>query len=132
MDNHLTHLCPKLEEAARILSLPPVMLKNHFPHNQHMASSSLNAKNVASGSQNPLVEDDDHLWINMVKYEVNVATRSHNYSSSQTIPSLKSPPPLKMSLQIEKIEPPPRIMKGVLKFSTHNPNARVVHKLLYC
>jgi hypothetical protein len=29
-----------------------------------------------------------------------------------------------MTLQIEKPEPPPRIPKGVLKRSTHNPNAR--------
>jgi hypothetical protein len=29
-----------------------------------------------------------------------------------------------MNLQIEKPEPPPRILKGVLKRSTHNPNAR--------
>jgi hypothetical protein len=29
-----------------------------------------------------------------------------------------------MNLQIEKLEPPPRIPKGVLKCSTHNPNAR--------
>jgi len=31
-----------------------------------------------------------------------------------------------MTLQIEKLEPQPRILKGVLKHSTHNPNARVV------
>jgi hypothetical protein len=29
-----------------------------------------------------------------------------------------------MPLQIENLEPPPRILKGVLKRSTHNPNAR--------
>ena len=29
-----------------------------------------------------------------------------------------------MTLQIEKLEPQPRILKGVLKHSTHNPNAR--------
>jgi hypothetical protein len=38
-DDHLIHLCPKLVETTRILSLPPSMLTNHFPHNQHMASS---------------------------------------------------------------------------------------------
>jgi hypothetical protein len=32
-----------------------------------------------------------------------------------------------MPLQIEKPEPPPRILKGVLKCSTHNPNARATH-----
>jgi hypothetical protein len=102
----------------------PSVLTNPFPHNQHMASSSSNARNVASGSQNPPTQDNDHLCINMVKSEVNVATRSHDYSSSQTVPGLESPPPLEMPLQIEKPEPPPHILKGVLKHSTHNPNAR--------
>jgi hypothetical protein len=32
-----------------------------------------------------------------------------------------------MPLQIEKPEPLPRILKGVLKCSMHNPNARVAH-----
>jgi hypothetical protein len=90
-----------------------------------MASSSSNAKNVASGSQNPPTQDGDHLCINVVKYEVNVATRSRDYSSPHTVPGLKSPPPPEMPLQIEKPEPPPRIPKGVLKRSTHDPNARV-------
>jgi hypothetical protein len=81
--------------------------------------------NVAGGSQNPSLQDDDHLCINMVDVKVNVATRSRDYSSSQAIPGLESPPPpLEMNLQIEKPEPLPRILKGVLKRSTHNPNAR--------
>jgi hypothetical protein len=54
---------------------------------------------------------DDHLCINMVKYEVNVATRSHDYSSPQTVPGLESPPPPETPLQIEKPEPPPHIPK---------------------
>jgi hypothetical protein len=53
-NDHLTHLCPKVLEAARVLSLPHVVMTNPFPHNQHMASSSSNAINVVSGSQNPL------------------------------------------------------------------------------
>jgi hypothetical protein len=31
------------------------------------------------------------------------------------------------NLQIEKPEPQPHISKGVLKRSTHNPNARAAH-----
>jgi hypothetical protein len=60
----------------------------------------------------------------MVKSDVNVATQSHNYSSSQTAHVLESPPPPEMPLQIKKLETPPRILKGVLKLSIHNPNAR--------
>jgi hypothetical protein len=72
-------------------------------------------------------QDGDHLCINMVNSQVNVATRSRDYSSPQTVPGLEYPPPLEMPLQIEKLEPPPRILKGVLKCSTHNPNARATH-----
>jgi hypothetical protein len=32
-DDHLTHLCPKLVEATRLLSLPLFVLTNPFPHN---------------------------------------------------------------------------------------------------
>jgi hypothetical protein len=115
---------PKLVEVARLLYLPPIVMTNPFPHNQHMASSSSNARNVAGGIQNPLTQDGDLLCINMVNSQVNVATRSRDYSSHKTIPGLESPPPPEIPFQIEKPEPPPRILKGVLKCSTHNPNAR--------
>jgi hypothetical protein len=91
------------------------MLNNPFPHNQHMASISLNSGNVAGGSQNPLTQDCDCLCINMVKYKVNVATRSHDYSSPQTVSGLESTPPPEMPLHIEKSNPPPHILKCVLK-----------------
>jgi hypothetical protein len=75
--------------------------------------------NAAGGSQNPPLQDGDRLCINMVDAKVNVATRSRDYSSSQAIPGLEyPPPPLETTLQIEKPEPPPRILKGVLKRST--------------
>jgi hypothetical protein len=64
--DHLTHLCPKLVEAVRLLSLPPVVLVNPFPHNQHMDSSSLNDENAVSGIQNPPMQDDDayaSIWL---------------------------------------------------------------------
>jgi hypothetical protein len=60
----------------------------------------------------------------MVDVKIDVATQSLDYSSKQTIPGLESPPPLETTLQIEKREPTTHIMKGVLKRSTHNPNAR--------
>jgi hypothetical protein len=61
----------------------------------------------------------------MVDVKVNVATRSQDYSSSQANLGLESPPPPpEMNLQIEKLEPPPHIPKGVLKHSTYNPHDR--------
>jgi hypothetical protein len=80
-------------EAAKILSLPPAMMTNPFPNNQHMASSSSNGENVVSGSQDPPTQDDDHLCINMVTCKVNVATQSHDYSSPLIVLGLESPPP---------------------------------------
>jgi hypothetical protein len=94
IDNHLTHLCPKLAEVASLLSLPPIVLTNPFPHSQHMDSSSSNSRNVVSGSQNPPTQYSDHLCINMVKSQVNVATRSCDYNSTQNVTGLESPPPL--------------------------------------
>jgi hypothetical protein len=124
-DDHLTHLCPKLAEAARLLNLPPAVLTNPFPHNQHLASSSSSTGNAPGGSQNPPSQDGDRVCINMVDAKIDIATRSRDYSSSKASTSLEAPPPPpEMNLQIEKPEPPPRIPKGVLKRSTHNPNAR--------
>jgi hypothetical protein len=54
-DDHLTHLCPKLAEAARLLNLPPAVLTNPFPHNQHLALSSLNAGNASGGESKPII-----------------------------------------------------------------------------
>jgi hypothetical protein len=75
-DEHLTHLCPKLVEDARILNIPPAVLTNPFPHNQHMASSSSNAENVAGGSQNPPSQGGDRFCINMLDEKIDIATRS--------------------------------------------------------
>ena len=67
-DDHLTHLCPKIEEASRILSYPPSVLTNLFPYNQHMALGTSNTGNVSSGSENPSTYEGGHLCLNMVKY----------------------------------------------------------------
>ena len=110
-DDHLTHLCPKLMEVARLLNLPPVVLTNPFPHNHHLASSSSKAGNVSDGSQNPLSQDGDHVCINIVDVKIDIATHSRDYSSSKSSTSLEAPPPPpKMNLQIEKLEPPRTIL----------------------
>jgi hypothetical protein len=120
-------MCPKREEAARLLAQSLTMLTNPFTHNHHLASRSKNTRNVTIGGKNQHSQHGDRLCINMVDAKIDVATRSRDYSSKQTIPSLESPP-LEMTLQIEKLEPLPHIPKGVLKHSTHNPNARTSHK----
>jgi hypothetical protein len=92
-----------------------------------MASISSNDRNAVSGNQKPPTHDDDCLYVNMVKFNINVDTQSRDYSSSQAVPGLESPPPPEMPLQIEKPNPSARIPKGVLKRSTHNPNARAAN-----
>jgi hypothetical protein len=120
-----THLFPKLTEVARLLNLLSGVLTNPFPHNQHLASSSSNAGNVLGGIQNPPSQDGDRVCINMVDAKFDIATLSRDYRSSKASTILEDPPPPpNMNLQIEKPEPLPHIMKGVLKFSTQKPNAR--------
>jgi hypothetical protein len=97
-DDHLTHLFPKIEEATRLLSQLSTMLTNPFLHNHHMASSSSNAINVAGGNQNPLAHEGDCLCVNMFKSQINLATWSRDYSSSQLVPGLESPPPPEIPL----------------------------------
>jgi hypothetical protein len=74
------------------------VLKNTFPHNQHMALGTSNTKNVSSEIQNPSEHERDHLCVNMVKSQIDVAARSHDYGSSQTFIGPKSPPPPKTPL----------------------------------
>jgi hypothetical protein len=100
------------------------VLTNPFPHNQHMASSSSNVGNVASGSQNPPTQDNDRLCINMVKSQVNVATRSGDYSLFIDCSRSRVSPSSGDTFTDQKTRALPHILKGVLKHSTHNPNAR--------
>jgi hypothetical protein len=74
---------PNLWKLRGFINLPPAVLTNPFPHNQHMASSSSNAENAPGGSQNPPSQDGDRVCINMVDAKIDVATRSRDYSSSK-------------------------------------------------
>jgi hypothetical protein len=128
-DDHLTHLCPKIEEASRLLSQPPVVLTNPFPHNQHMASGTSNTGNASSGSQNPSTHEGGHLCVNMVKSQIDVATRSRDYGSSQTVVGPESPPPRETPLQIENWNLTSYSERST-KCSSHNPNARASQNYL--
>ena len=39
-DDHLTYLCPYIDEASRFLAQGPAMLTNPLPHNHNMNSNS--------------------------------------------------------------------------------------------
>ena len=81
---------------------------------------------ASSGTSNPLDTTSVHGCINMVNYK-NVVMLSKDYGTSQ--PDLgKEPAPLESPLHIgnpmDKPNIAPRIPKGVLKHSGHNPNSR--------
>ena len=101
------------------------MLTNPLPHNKNMNSRTHDPHSASGGDQNPPETSTGHGCINMVR-ATKVVTRAKDYGSSQ--PDLgKEPPPTESPLRIEnpmdKPESEPRIPKGVLNCSGHNPNA---------
>ena len=98
------------------------MLTNPLPHNQNM---KLRTHDQSGGDQDPL-EGSGHGCIDMV-CATKVVTRVKDYGSSQIgIGKEPGPPgtPLHIEKLVDKPEVAPRIPKGVLKCSGHNPNAR--------
>ena len=121
-DDHLTYLCPRIEEASRFLAQGPAVLTNPLPHNQNINLKS----HDQSGDDHDLLEGSGHGCINMVR-AAKVVTRAKDYGSSH--PSLGKEPdppgsPLHIEKPMDKLEATPRIPKGVLKHLGHNPNAR--------
>jgi hypothetical protein len=53
-DDHLTHLCPKIEEASRLIVQHLVVLTNPFPHNQNMTSGTSNTRKCIEWGSKPL------------------------------------------------------------------------------
>ena len=102
------------------------MLTNPLPNNQNMNSRTIDPHCASGGDQNLPEANTGHGCINIV-CATKVVTRSKDYDSSH--PELgKEPTPPESPLHIEKPtdkpEVAPRIPKGVLKRSGHNPNAR--------
>jgi hypothetical protein len=91
--DHLTHLCPKMEEGLRLIAHQTIVLNKLFPHNQNMTSGSYNTASASSGIQNPSTHDGGHLCVNMVKSKFSVANQTQDYDSSQPIFGPDPPPP---------------------------------------
>ena len=97
------------------------MLTNPLPHNQNMNSNFHD-----QSSENDRPETSAHGCINMV-HAAKVVTHVKDYSSSQPSPGKEPDPPgypLRIEKPTDKPEAAPRIPKGVLKRSRHNPNAQ--------
>ena len=96
------------------------MLTNPLPHNQNM-----NSKYHDQSSDDDPPKGSGHGCINMI-CSAKVVTRTKYYSSSQPSPG-KEPDPLGSPLCIKKptdeLEAAPRIPKGFIKHSGHNPNS---------
>ena len=120
-EDHLTYLCPRIDEASRFLVQGPAVLTNPLPHNQNMNSRT---HDQSGGGQDSL-EGSGHDCINMVR-ATKVVTRAKDYGSSQ--PNLGKEPgppgtPLRIEKPVDKPEAAPHITKGVLKRLGHNPNS---------
>ena len=125
-DNHLTQFLPRMEYSSKFKAQGPAMFTNPLPNNQNMNSRIVDPGCASGGIQNPSKAASGHGCINMVN-ATNVVMRVKDYGSSQSDLG-REPTPPESYLQIEKPtdkpEVPPRIPKGVLKCSGHNPNAR--------
>ena len=75
-DDHLTYLCPRIEEASRFLEQGPAVLTNPLPHNQNMNSKS----HDQSGDDHDPLKGSGCACINMVR-AAKVVTRTKYYSS---------------------------------------------------
>jgi hypothetical protein len=127
-EDHLTHLCPRLAEAQKLLvQQQPVVLMNPFPHGKNMAQASTSSS-MEGGSQGPPAPTNNNLTTNiyMMNVEANIATRARDYRMSESVEKGKEATNPPTPLQIEKAvgEMMTHIPKGVFKKASHNPNVR--------
>ena len=95
-DDHLTHLCPHVEDASKFIAQGPTMFTNPLPNNQNMNSMTVDPSCAFGGTQNLLEAASGHGCINMV-ISTKVVMCAKYYGSSQ--PDLgKEPNPPKISL----------------------------------
>ena len=99
-DDHLTHLCPRMEDASKFITQGPIMFTNPLPNNQNMNSRTIDPGFASGGNQNPSEAASGHGCINMMSATKVVAHMKY-YGSSQ--PDLgKEPSPHEIPLRIEK------------------------------
>ena len=80
-EDHLTHLCPHMEDASRFIAQGPAVLTNPLPHNQIMNSRTNHPHCASSGDQNPSEANTSHGCISMVR---KVVTGVKDYGLSQS------------------------------------------------
>ena len=125
--DHLTHLCPKIQDAQRLLSQQgssstQAVLTNPFPQGQKLVVGANQNPGASSGGTQ---EGEIPSNIFMMSAHVDVATRSRDYGGEESSKA-KEVPDATEPLHITKptVESMPRIPKASSKRSTINPNAR--------
>ena len=74
-DDHLTHLCPRMEDASRFIAQGPAVLTNPLPNNQNKNSRTIDPSCASGGNQNPSEAASGHGCINMIS-STKVITRT--------------------------------------------------------
>jgi hypothetical protein len=126
VEDHPTHLCPRLAEAQKFFTQQQqAMLTNPFQHGKNLTQASTSTK---GGSQKTIPPPNNSSSANvyMVRGDALIMTRAHDYSKPSASEKGKEAEIPSLPLQIEKTlgETMTRIPKGAFKKASHNPNAR--------
>jgi hypothetical protein len=129
MEDHLTHLCPRLVEAQKFVTQQQqAMLTNPFQHGKNLTQASAS---MEGGTQEncPPPNNPSSVNIYMVRGDSFISTRVHDYSKPSASEKGKEDDLPYLPLQIEKTlgEIMTRIPKGAFKKASHNPNTRASH-----
>jgi hypothetical protein len=129
VEDHLTHLCPRLAEAQNFVTQQQqTVLTNPFQHGQNLTQASASTE---GGGQKTCPPPNNLASMNvyMVKGDAFLSTRAHDYSQPSTSEKGKEVELPSLPLQIEKTlgETMTCIPKGMFKRASHNPNTRATH-----
>ena len=91
-DDHLTHLCPRMEYALKFIAQGPAVFTNPLLNNKNMNSRTVDPSCASGGTPNLPEAISGHGCINMVKAS-KVVTRAKYYGSSQPDLGKKPSPP---------------------------------------
>lgn len=124
--DHLTHLCPKIEDSQHLLgqqgtSSSQAVLTNPFPQGQQLlVGASPNPGTSAGDNQ----EGEKSSNVFMMGSNVQVATRSCDYGEAEMSKDKTVPRNTNLHIERPPVETIPQIPKGSTKCATINPNAR--------
>jgi hypothetical protein len=126
VEDHPTHLCPRLAEAQKFVTQQQqAVLTNPFQHVKNLTQASTS---IEGGSQEnfPPPNNLSSANVYMVKSDAFITTRAHDYSKPSVYEKGKEAEIPSLPLQIENMlgETMTRIPKGAFKRASHNPNAR--------